>query len=174
MSLAFALLAFAGVAAWSFSEVDVVSTYAVVAALLMLGCAWAAWHSCRLADLEVSPQAARRMGITQWIFTSLVWAYPVCVHAYAVMALALVGHWPSHDHPDPKDLDLELVHRAVLVAFYFSAIAILAWAVWFLLCSRALRWGCVRMHVAVFAVSVCALLVMLCFDPTGVGTWYAD
>lgn len=52
-------------------------------------------------------------------------AYTVVI-AFAAVAASRVGHWPYYSHPDPKDLQLPLLHRAAFFAVLIAHAALLA------------------------------------------------
>ena len=144
-----------------------------VAGLLVI-CSLAAWRAQRPPRPVLPARTVRRISIAQWLITALAWAWPVALYAYAGVAWAVVGHWPSYGRPDPEDLGLPVLHGSVAIGFYASGLGILLWVLCFPLCSRALGARGVRLHVLVFVLGIGMLALMLFQDLGGVFNWYAD
>ena len=43
---------------------------------------------------------------------------------FATVARVRVGHWPYYSNPDPKDLDLPLLHAAALLSYPIALVSI--------------------------------------------------
>lgn len=174
----FALLASAGascvVGLSCLPQLRLCSIYAFGMAVLLLVCSAAAWRARYLSPVPTIRQMARSIGLAQCLLTALVWAHPVSLHVYAGVAAVIVGDWPSYGQPDPRSLQLPVLHLAVATGFYVSALAALAWAVCFPLCARVQSWRSVRWHTIFFAVGVGVFWVSLFLDPLGALNWYAD
>lgn len=109
-----------------------------------------------------------------WCLTMCVWLFPAALYCYAATATAVVGHWPSYGHPDPKQLGMPLFHGGVMLAFYVSLLAALALVVSEPIFALALGWRSSLFRIAIGVLGVAVAFSCFYPDPAGVGEWYAD
>jgi hypothetical protein len=118
--------------------------------------------------------AVHRIAVVLRLLTALVWFHLVAIFAYAVVAAVSVGHWPRYGRPDPKDLELPVVHAVVFLSHYVFLWAAVAWLVCAPFFLVALGTRHVRWKLAWYVAGVILTVLNFVQDPVGVSDWFAD
>jgi len=98
----------------------------------------------------------------------------VALLEYATQARVYLGHWPSYNNPDPKNLGWFIQHAALQLGFMLFPLAILG-AVGVLIAGRAKTADFPLRPVMGTAILCSALLIAYCrVDPGGFLEWFWD
>ena len=108
----------------------------------------------------------------------LVAAFPVlmilALYGYAFQAWGQLGHWPSYNNPDPKQLGWWLQHSALQLGFVgFPAASFLAVCIAIVGRIRSREFPFWTVIVTAF-VSIALLVAYGRIDPGGLVVWFWD
>ena len=114
------------------------------------------------------------------MFTLLLAAFPLllilALHFYALEAMVSLGHWPSYENPNPKQLGgwLRLQYPALAVGLMnwpMASLMSIALAIFGRVSSRDFPiWTVIITAIVSFAL----FMAWGWFDPGGLGTWFMD
>ena len=98
----------------------------------------------------------------------------VALLEYATQARVYLGHWPSYNNPDPKNLGWMIQHASLQLGFTLFPLAILG-AVGASIAGRAKSPDFPLWRVIGTAIVCSALLIAYCgLDPGGFLDWFWD